>query len=154
MPKTTFYKKEGRRYVPVYEYDQQLMDAFPKGSHVVVCYPGGKSVRYDIDENYAAMIAAGRLAEDKISEAVVKAGELRPHNTPLTQRQRDLFDKFLDSLDEGERYYLERASARDIADAAVKVMQEEAVKLMTNDAVRNAYEQFMLMCKLSKQADG
>ena len=28
--------------------------------------PGGKSTRYNIDPNYAAMIAAGRIAEDAI----------------------------------------------------------------------------------------
>ena len=29
--KTIFYKKVGRKYVPVSEYDQTLMDALPKG---------------------------------------------------------------------------------------------------------------------------
>ena len=57
--KKIFYEKVGGRYKPVYEYDQTLMDAFPKGTHVTVCYPGGQSTRYNIDPNYAAMIAAG-----------------------------------------------------------------------------------------------
>ena len=153
MTKTIFYKKEGRKYVPVYEYDSELLDAFPKGSHVVVCYPGGKSIRYNIDENWAAMVAAGRLAEDTISDALVKAGELRPKTKAISQRSRDLYDRFIDSLDDDERFYIERPSAREMADAAVKAMQEEAMKLMQNEAVKQAYEHFMLLCKLSKDTE-
>lgn len=152
MAQTTFYKKVGRRYEAVYEYDSELLDAFPKGSHVVVCYPGGKSIRYNIDENWAAMIAAGRLAEDKISDAIMKSGELRPKTKAISQRSRDLYDKFVDSLDDDERFYIERPSAREMAEAAVKAMQEEAMKLMQNEAVKQAYEQFMLICKLSQES--
>jgi hypothetical protein len=39
--KETFYRKRGRRYVPVNEYDQELLDSFPQGTHLVMCYPGG-----------------------------------------------------------------------------------------------------------------
>lgn len=150
---TTFYKKEGRRYVPVYEYDSELMDAFPRGSHVVICYPGGKSIRYNIDVNYAAMIAAGRLAEDTISSEIVKAGELRPHNKAISQKSRDLYDRFIDSLDDDERFYIERASAREMAERAVNVMQEEANKLMQHEGVKQAYEHFQLMCNLCKEGE-
>lgn len=148
---TTFYKKEGRRYVPVYEYDTELMDSFPAGSHVVICYPGGKSIRYNIDVNYAAMIAAGRLAEDVIAEALVKSGELRPQAKAISQKSRDLYDKFVDSLEDDERYYIERASAREMSEKAVQAMQKEAEKLMTNDAIKQAYEHFLFLCELSKE---
>jgi phosphoribosylformylglycinamidine (FGAM) synthase PurS component len=148
---TTFYKKEGRRYVPVYEYDTELMDSFPGGSHVVICYPGGKSIRYNIDVNYAAMIAAGRLAEDVIAEALVKSGELRPQAKAISQKSRDLYDKFVDSLEDDERYYIERASAREMSEKAVQAMQKEAEKLMTNDAIKQAYEHFLFLCELSKE---
>jgi hypothetical protein len=46
---------------------------------------------------------------------------------------------------------LEIASARDIAEAGIKALQEEADKLMTNPAVRLAYEQFLLVCELTKK---
>jgi len=55
--KTIFYKKVGRRYVPVREYDRTLMDAFPAGAHLVICYPGGQSTRYNVNPAYAPMIA-------------------------------------------------------------------------------------------------
>jgi hypothetical protein len=67
--KKLYYLKEGRKYIPVSEYDSDLLDSFPKGTHIVMCYPGGKSTRYGIDPAYAPMIAAGRLAEaDKLMQ--------------------------------------------------------------------------------------
>jgi len=90
--KTLFYKKVGRKYVPVQEYDSEFLDAFPKGTHLVMCYPGGQSRRFNIEPNYAAMIAAGRVAEDAMSQAVVKASEMRPRRTPITEKQRKAWD--------------------------------------------------------------
>lgn len=53
--KKIYYEKQGRRYVPVYEYDSEFLDSFPKGNHLVMVYPGGSSRRYNIDPNYAAL---------------------------------------------------------------------------------------------------
>ena len=48
---------------------------------------------------------------------------------------------------------LEVASARDIAEAGLKAMQAEADKLLTNPAVKLAYEQFLFVCELTKKHD-
>ena len=45
-------------------------------------------------------------------------------------------------------------SVRDCAEAGIKAMQEEADKLMKHDGVRKAYEQFQLMCELTKERHG
>jgi hypothetical protein len=145
-----FYEKVGRKYVPVSEYNSELTQAYPKGTHIIMSYPGGSSTRYNIDPNYAAMIAAGRVAEDAISSAVVKASELRPHNQPVTEEQRKAWDELANAFGD-ERYYVEIPSAREIAEAGVKAMQLEAKKLMQHESVRLAYEQFMLVCELTKE---
>lgn len=150
--KKVFYEKVGRKYVPVREYDSTLMDAMPKGTHIIMCYPGGQSTRYNVDPNYAAMIAAGRVAEDVISQAVVKAGEMRPHKKPLTEEQKAAWDNLTKAFGD-ERYYIEIPSAREIAEAGVKAMQEEAEALMSNPSVKKAYERFLLICELTKQHD-
>jgi len=85
--KKIFYEKRGRRYVPVAEYDSDYLDSFPKGNHLVMCYPGGQSRRFNIEPNYAAMIAAGRVAEDAISEVIRKATDIRPSKSPITPEQ-------------------------------------------------------------------
>ena len=86
--KRIYYEKIGRRYHPVYEYDSVLLDSFPKGAHLVLVYPGGQSRRYNVEPNYAALIAAGRVAEDAMSEAVRKASEMRLRSTPITAKQK------------------------------------------------------------------
>ena len=150
--KKLFYEKVGRRYKPVYEYDSELLDAFPKGTHIVMVYPGGASRRYNIDANYAAMIAAGRVAEDAVCQAIIKAAELRPKKTPLTERQRQAWQELKEAFGD-DLFSLNGASTRDIAEAGVQAMQAEADRLMKNEGVRKAYEHFHLMCELTKQRE-
>ena len=148
--KKIFYEKVGRRYKPVYEYDQVLMDAFPKGTHLVQCYPGGQSTRYNIKPNYAAMIAAGRVAEDVISKALMKASDLRPKRAPLTLGQRKAWDNLVKEFGEDARC-LEWPSAREACEEAVKAMIKEADELMTSPASKKAFEHFLLVCELTKE---
>jgi t-SNARE complex subunit (syntaxin) len=151
--KKIFYEKVGRKYVPVYEYDQTLMDAFPKGTHIVMCYPGGQSTRYNVNPNYASMIAAGRLAEDAISKKMMEASEIRmqrkDRDRELTDEQRAAWNNLIAVFGDSAKQ-LEWASVREIAEAGVDAMQTEADKLMQNESVRKAYEHFQLMCELSK----
>jgi hypothetical protein len=145
-----FYKKEGRRYKPVYEYDQMLLDSFSKGTHLVEVYPGGSSRRYNIDPNHAALIAAGRVAEEAMTKAISRASELKPRQTPLTEGQRAAWKKLAYEFGD-ELATLQISSARDIAEAGLKALQEEAEELMKHEAVRKAYEHFLLMCELTKE---
>ena len=150
--KKIYYEKKGRRYVPVSEYDSEYLDSFSKGTHIVMCYPGGQSRRYNIDPNYAAMIAAGRVAEDAICDAMRKASEMRPQRTPITAGQKKAWEKLAKEFGD-DLATLSLSSARDHAEAGVQAMQAEADNLMTNPAVRLAYEQFLLVCKLTKKHD-
>jgi hypothetical protein len=150
--KKIFYEKVGRRYKPVYEYDQTMMDAFPKGTHIVMCYPGGQSTRYNIDPNYAAMIAAGRVAEDAISTSLMEASKLRvpERDQPLTPEQLKAWKALAKAFGK-EQYALEWCSYREAAEAGVKAMQAEADKLMSNPIVRKAYERFLFVAELTKE---
>jgi hypothetical protein len=150
MTKKIYYEKVGRKYVPVAEYDNDFMDSFTKGNHLVMCYPGGSSRRFNIEPNYAAMIAAGRIAEDAISKAVVAASEMRPHKSPITEKQKKAWDNLAKAFGD-DRYYIEIPSAREIAEAGVKAMMQEADKLMEHESVRKSYEHLMLMCQLTKE---
>ena len=149
--KRVFYKKEGRKYIPVSEYDNELLDAFPQGTHLVMCYPGGQSRRFNIDPNYAAMIAAGRVAEDAISKSIMDASALRiGRERKLTEEQREAWERLARAFGE-ERFPLEYCSYREAAEAGIKAMQEEYEKLFQHESVRKAYDHFMLMCELTKE---
>jgi hypothetical protein len=146
--KIIYYVKEGRRYKPVAEYDNQLLDSFPQGDHLVQVYPGGSSRRFKIDPAYAPMIAAGRVAEDAMCRAIQRASELRPKQTPITEGQRRAWKKLAKEFGD-ELATLHVNSARDIAEEGLKALQQEADKLMENESVRKAYDHFILMCKLT-----
>ena len=148
--KKIYYEKVGRRYVPVAEYDNELLDSFSKGNHLVMCYPGGTSRRFNIDPNYAAMIAAGRVAEDAICDALRKSSEMRPQRTPITPGQKKAWENLAKELGD-ELCPLTYGSTRDHAEAGVNAMIAEADKLMSHPAVRDAYEQFQTVCNLVKQ---
>ena len=150
MTKKIYYEKLGRRYVPVAEYDNDLLDSFTKGTHLVMSYPGGQSRCFNIDPNYAAMIAAGRVAEDAICRAISKASEMKPQRTPITPGQKKAWEKLAKEFGD-ELCPLTYGSYRDHAEAGVKAMQEEADKLMKHASVRKAYEHFILMCELTKE---
>ncbi len=153
--KTIFYKKVGRKYEPVSEYDQELMDAMPKGTHITMVYPGGQSTRYNIDPNYAALIAASRVAEDAISSAIYKATEIRRQQRyetgePLTPGQKAAWENLVKEFGDSAKQ-LEWASVRECAEAGAKALQEEAAKLMEHESVRKAYEHFLMICELTKE---
>ena len=150
MSETIFYKKVGRRYVPVSTYDSQYLDSFTKGTHLVMSYPGGSSRRYNIDPNYAAMIAAGRVAEDAICKAISKASELRPKSTPITPGQKKAWEKLAKEFGD-DLCTLYGLSVHDCAEAGVKAMMLEAEKLLTNPTVKEAYDHFMFLTELTKE---
>jgi hypothetical protein len=96
------------------------------------------------------MIAAGRVAEDAISKILMRASDLRPKTAPLTEVQRQAWDNLVKEMGEEARA-LEWPSAREACEEAVKAMQVEADKLLTNPVVRRAYEHFLLVCELTKE---
>lgn len=150
MTKKIYYEKKGRRYVPVAEYDSEYLDSFPKGNHLVMVYPGGTSRRFNIDPDYAALIAASRVAQDKMSQAIVKASELRPSKAPITPKQKKAWEDLARAFGQ-EMYTLNGASAYDIAEAGIKALQEEAKLLQSNEAVKKAWDHLMLIVELSKE---
>jgi len=150
--KKIYYEKIGRRYRPVAEYDSDLLDSFHRGSHLVCVYPGGQSRRYNVEPNYAALIAAGRVAEDAICQALHKASEMRPERTPITEGQRKAWRKLAKEFGD-DLATLNLGCARDLAEVGVQAMQAEAEKLMKHASVRAAYDQFQLVCALTRSQE-
>lgn len=150
--KKIFYEKRGRKYFPISEYDSDFMSSFPKGYHIVMCYPGGQSTRYGIDPAYAPMIAAGRVAEDAICQALHKESEARPKERPITPRQRKAWEEMKAAFGD-EFFSLTFSSSRDLAETGVRAMQAEAQRLMAHPTVREAYEHFLFVAKLTADED-
>ena len=151
--KRVFYEKKGRRYVPVREYDSDLMNSFPEGSHLIVCVPGETCRRYNIDPQYAPMIAAGLNARKTISEAMMKASELRPHRELITVEQRQAWDALAQAFGDGLAT-LETNSVYNIVEEGIEAMVREQEKLLKYPAVKKAYEHFLSVAALTKEHTG
>ena len=153
MTKEVFYRKVGNKYVPVSEYDDRFSYSMREGHHLVMCVPGGKSTRYNIDPDFAAMIAAGYYAEDAISKAIVRGQEMRPHQgEKLTPEQHEAWTKFVDVMGDRGRY-IEWPSAREATENGIKAMMEQAKELFEmNPSVKAAYEHLLTLAALAKNS--
>jgi len=148
---TGIYKKVGRRYVEIGEYDQEMVDYVPNGTTMIVKRPSMTSRRYNVDPDLVPLLAAGLYCEDEISHAIHCAAELRPATRNITPEQRAAFDCFLETMDPDDpnRNMLSLGSCRDAAEAGTQALIKEAQKLLANESVKQAYEHFLLLCKLS-----
>jgi hypothetical protein len=84
-------------------------------------------------------------------QAISKASEMRPQRTPLTEGQRKAWRKLAKEFG-NDLATLSLGCARDIAEAGIKALQDEAKVLYSNEAVRKAYEHFILLCELTKES--
>jgi hypothetical protein len=86
-----------------------------------------------------------------MTRAISQASELRPKQTPITEGQRKAWKKLAKEFGD-ELATLNINCSRDIAEAGIKALQDEANMLYLNPAVKKAYEQFILICQLTKES--
>jgi hypothetical protein len=145
--KKIYYEKIGRKYIPVKEYDSEFIDAYPKGNHLIMSYPGGTSRRFNVEPNYAAMIAAGRVAKDAVCQAIIKASQLTPAKQPLTEKQIRAWQNLAEALGD-DLGTLRAPSVNDAVDAGITAMMLEAEKLLKHETVKQAFEHFITVSRL------
>jgi hypothetical protein len=146
---TTFYKKVGKRYFPVSEYDSDLLSAYPEGTHLTICIPGKSSRRYYIEPAFAPMIAAGSYAEEAIVQVIMEKLSLSPQKYPLTIEQKKAWENFKEVMGE-DRSRLSSGSIMEAVRAGVNAMAEVAAELLENPALQNSYDSFILLSKLTR----
>jgi hypothetical protein len=154
--KTGIYKKVGRRYVEVGEYDTEFMDYVQNGATLVVKRKSCTARYFNVEPAVVPMLAAAKYCEDEISSALVRAGELRMQRSDrereLTPGQKAAWENLVREFGDSARQ-LEWPSARECAEAGARAMQEEAEKLLANQSIKEAYEHFLLLCKLSASSE-
>lgn len=146
---TTFYKKVGRKYVEVSQYDNDLQNAMVEGTHLVIVKPGRKSYHYNIDPNVVALIAASEHAKGAMVDALVEANKLKPQRTPLTVEQAEAWENLKKAFDD-QMFSLYYDSATNVVNAGINALIEESKKYVDHPSVKNAYEQFLLVWKLTR----
>lgn len=152
--KKTFYEKVGRKYVPVYEYDSELLASLPRGAHLIICNPNSTSYRYNIDPDYASLIAAAHAAEDVLANAIISASAMKLDNDrELTPEQLAAWQNMVCVFGDRGRT-IQYPAAQEIAVKGLKALVDKAKTLTENAAVNNALEQLKLLCKLVEQQNG
>lgn len=145
----TLYKKVGRRYFPVSEDDPSLYNAFIKGCHLVISYPGHSIRKYNIDPEFAPLIAAATFARDAISKSLRDSLEARPSKIPLTEEQRNAWDKLSKAFGE-ECHPLQYPSIYEAVENGLNALVNEAANTLKNPTVKTAYDNFMMVYQLTK----
>ena len=127
--KYTLYEKRGRRYYPVSEYDPKVTDAFPDGFTMVHVKPSSTSYRYVVSPAVPEVLAAARLLEDAMLEAMHEAAKYKPEPVPVTEEEQQAW-KHLEAIMEKNEGLDRRmlrlwgCSAHDMVEAGVKVLEE------------------------------
>lgn len=146
---TTFYKKVGRRYIPVSEYDNELTNSYPKGTHLTICLPGSTTRRYNVEPALVPMIAAGGYAEETISKVIMDKLSYEPVSKPVTPEQYEAWENMKKAWGD-DLCRLQSGSIMEAVRAGVNAMAEEAKQLLENPALQQSYDNFILISKISK----
>ena len=149
MTKATFYRRQGRKYVPVTYYDSELDNSWHEGAHLVIVEPNTTIRRVGINPDFATVIAAASYARDAMANAIFEASKFRPVDQPLTQEQLDAWHQ-MEKVMGSRLYTLTSTSAYDVVDAGIEAMTKRANELLENPAVKRAWDNFMMVCQLTK----
>lgn len=148
-----FYTKKNGKYTPVASgYCDHPSESFPKGASLVIVGDNFMITKRKIDPELAPLIAASVCAKKDMIAAIRAASEVRATNTVITEEEKEAWNN-LKRLMGDSRFYLQYPSANDIAEAGVEAMQKEAARMITHPAVKAAYEQFLIMWKLTKEKE-
>lgn len=160
--RTEFYRKEvsaagEETFVKVSEYDSELINAFPVGSCIQVVVGNSTIRRYNVDPAIAPMVAASMLLADKMTDIISEAARYKIKDNEngkiqLTQEQQDAWEALNKAFD-GNLSVLRVPSIREIADSVLDVISQKAKELLNNESVKEAYEHFLLVCKLTRSAE-
>lgn len=113
----TLYEKRGKRYFPVRE--ERYWDSWPAGFHLVYADPdGGRSFRFNINPDTAAMQAAVQARQEAIRKVLIHAFAMRPTKRPVTERQAKAWEAFKRAMG-NDGYIVEYDSVNGIIDAMI-----------------------------------
>lgn len=149
MAETVFYKKEGRKFIPVTYYDDSVLsEAMPEGATLIVKQKNLTMTRRNVDIDYAPMLAAAMATKESLSTTLVKSSEVRPHRKALTKEQLAEWQAIMDKHGDDFRY-IEYPSAYESVEAAVAFLADQVVTAHKNQAVSEAWNHYKLLVALT-----
>lgn len=122
MTKETWFRKVGRKYVPIVEaekYDYLTMPA--NGLTLTYRKDGRTQWEYDVKPDAASFVAAAMVARAAMEAAINEAATYKPQPTMrlYTKRQLALIEQFKADMGMAYPSWWEQTSTRDIAQAGI-----------------------------------
>ena len=100
----TLYEKRGKRYHPALERDVWSSDSWTPGCHLVVCKPGTRSIRYNIEPDDAAFYAAQTIEADALARIIQEVSGAQISPEPTTEAQIEAWNTLKASFNGGPFY--------------------------------------------------
>lgn len=115
---TTYYQKVGKRYKPVLEkeiWNSGSGETWNEGFHLVVCKPGSKSIRYNIEPDDSAFLAASFFHSEYLALFIQEAAKAEISTpAPITNEQKEAWEALKMAFDGGP-FYVNYPSSIEIA---------------------------------------
>lgn len=128
MTKEIWYRKVGRKYVPIVEaekYDYQTMPA--EGFTLTYRKAGLTQWEYEVKPDNASFVAAAMVSRKAMESAMTEAAKAHPQNDrQFTQKQLATINKYRDEIGGMFPAWWEGASSRDIAQAGIDALLGKA----------------------------
>ena len=87
---------------------------------------------------------------DAIVDEIVIASQARPASKPLTKMQVEAWDNMKEAFGD-DFYQINYPSAHEITDTALSELQFMVDEITSNENVKRAYDEFVLLAKLCGQ---
>lgn len=122
-----YYKKVGRRYIPVSIYDSDISSAFPQGSHLVIVDGSWTVYRRDVTPEHASVLAVVHEVREEMLKAVQEASEMRAGRLSgkPSKADEEMKEYILKHHPQFAAHWL---SASQVVDAAVKVLETKLME--------------------------
>jgi hypothetical protein len=143
-----YYKKVGRKYVPISVYDHNVLVSLPKGHHLVIVDDGFKSTYRNVTPDIVPVIAAAKIFEKNITSKLLEKSQSRTFSPELTPEQRKAWDVYYELIKDSNTISY-GSPYSEIARSVTQILEDKTVEMMKNPAVKNAYDEFMVICKLA-----
>lgn len=92
----TLYRKVGRKYVPARLTFDDYAPSLKVGTFVLTYayLDGGKSYTYDVTPDTASFVAASKIAQTAMEEAIQEKCKYKPEQVKWTKKQKDIMADF------------------------------------------------------------
>ena len=125
----TYYKKHGRKYVPIAE--EMAFSAFGEGYYIVAVKPGTTSTIRVIDPDYATLAAALKEFQDVLTDKLREASTLKldkKWSQEDLERRKEAHAKLKALMDEIGVDVIWQDSPREIAEAVTETISKKALE--------------------------